>query len=182
MRTINFYGKFTDNLAHAQSVCTRPFSCIGRGLGMRRKLLTWLIQIFYLLLHHTSRWCLMVYCTWWLPLWFCFFFTSNWLTNVDGVKDLWCSKYSLAAIYTDMNGRVCGTLVQFGYYQHRHEWTIHIQLSLEIISFSEIFISVYWASLEIFDFYTMCMHDGKVICLSVIVVHRKLANLEILVS
>ena len=29
--------------------------------------------------------------------------------------------YSSAAINTDMNGRVCGALVQFGCYQHRHE-------------------------------------------------------------
>ena len=71
-----------------------------------------------------------------------FFFTSSWLTNVDGMKDLWCSSsYSSAAINTDMNrvkdlwcsstvrllstidtnGRVCGALVQFGCYQHRHE-------------------------------------------------------------
>ena len=31
------------------------------------------------------------------------FFSSSWLTNVDGMKDLWCS------------------IVQFGCYQHKHK-------------------------------------------------------------
>ena len=57
------------------------------------------------------------------------FFTSSWLTDVDGMKDLWCSStvwllstqiwiersmvllYSSAAISIDMNGRICGVLV-----------------------------------------------------------------------
>ena len=51
-------------------------------------------------------------------IFFCFlFFSSSWLTTVDEMKDLWCS----SAINTDMNGKVCGALVQFGCYQHRHE-------------------------------------------------------------
>ena len=29
--------------------------------------------------------------------------------------------YGLAAINIDMNGRICGALVQFGCYQHRHD-------------------------------------------------------------
>ena len=33
-----------------------------------------------------------------------------------------CMQYSLAAVSTDMNGGVCGALVQFGCYQHRYEW------------------------------------------------------------
>ena len=30
-----------------------------------------------------------------------FFFSSSWLTNVDGMKDLWCSSTVLAAFNTD---------------------------------------------------------------------------------
>ena len=36
-------------------------------------------------------------------------------------KDLCHSEYYLTAINTDMNGRVCGALVQFGCYQYRYE-------------------------------------------------------------
>ena len=32
----------------------------------------------------------------------------------------WCSSTVWAAISIDVNGRVCGALVQFGCYQHRH--------------------------------------------------------------
>ena len=35
---------------------------------------------------------------------------------------------SLAAINTDMNGRVCGALVQFGCCQHRYD--IHISIGM----------------------------------------------------
>ena len=38
-------------------------------------------------------------------------------TNVDGMKDLWCSSTVSAAINTDVNE--CGALVQFGCCQHR---------------------------------------------------------------
>ena len=51
-----------------------------------------------------------------------FFFSSSWLTNVDGMKDLWFSSCSSAAINTDMNEKIYGALVQFGCYQHRYEW------------------------------------------------------------
>ena len=51
------------------------------------------------------------------------FSSSSWLTNVDGMKDL--TSYSTARLYainTEMNGKIYGTLVQFGCYQHRCEW------------------------------------------------------------
>ena len=51
------------------------------------------------------------------------FSSSSWLTNVDGMKDL--TSYSTARLYainTEMNGKIYGTLVQFGCYQHRYEW------------------------------------------------------------
>ena len=38
---------------------------------------------------------------------------------VEGSVVLW---YSSAAISADMNGRVYGALVQFGFYQLRYEW------------------------------------------------------------
>ena len=45
----------------------------------------------------------------WLP--WVFFFFSSWLTNGDGMKDLWCSSiYSSAALNTDMNGKIYGAL------------------------------------------------------------------------
>ena len=49
------------------------------------------------------------------------FFSSSWLTTVDGMKDLWCSSTNSAAINIDMNGRVCDALVQFGCCQHKHK-------------------------------------------------------------
>ena len=55
-------------------------------------------------------------------------FPAAWLTNVDGMKDLWCSSTvdsswtSPAAINRDMSGNIYDALVQFGYYQHRYEW------------------------------------------------------------
>ena len=47
-----------------------------------------------------------------------------WLTNVDGMKDMWCSSTArlLSTYNVDVNGRVCGALVQLGCYQHRYEW------------------------------------------------------------
>ena len=38
-------------------------------------------------------------------------FTSNWLTNVDGMKDMWCSSTAQllstsVTINTDMNGKI----------------------------------------------------------------------------
>ena len=54
--------------------------------------------------------------------------------NREKVLDLHCS--SSAAINIDMNGRICGALVQFGCYHHRHNQDncvpIHIRLSLEL--------------------------------------------------
>ena len=47
-----------------------------------------------------------------------FFSSSSWLTDVDGMNDLWCSSIVLAAINTNVNGRVCGALVYFGCHQH----------------------------------------------------------------
>ena len=40
-------------------------------------------------------------------------------TIANGYHDA-CTKYSSAAINIGMNGRICGALVQFGCYQHRH--------------------------------------------------------------
>ena len=74
----------------------------------------------------------------------CFgFFFSSWLTNVDGMKDLWCSNTvwllslnidmkgekdlwcSIGQFgcyqHIDVNGLVCGVLVQLGCYQQRHK-------------------------------------------------------------
>ena len=45
--------------------------------------------------------------------------------KLNGVKDLWCS----AAVNTDMNWRVCGALVQFGYMSECYN-SIHIRLWL----------------------------------------------------
>ena len=53
----------------------------------------------------------------WLP---CFFFSSSWLANVDGMKDLLC--FSSLLLLTDINGKIYGALVQFSCYQHRYEW------------------------------------------------------------
>ena len=55
----------------------------------------------------------------------------------EKVLDLHCSGIaSSAAINIDMNGRICGALVLFGCYQHRHNQDncvpIHIRLSLEL--------------------------------------------------
>ena len=55
----------------------------------------------------------------------------SWLTNVDELKDLWCSS-TVQLLSTKIwmekricgalvQGSICGALVQFGYYQHRHE-------------------------------------------------------------
>ena len=77
---------------------------------------------------------------------FFFLFSSSWLTHVDGMKDLWCSNtvrllslqiwMERSATSIDMNGSVCGALVQFGCYLHRHKWMslhpIHIRRSLEV--------------------------------------------------
>ena len=38
------------------------------------------------------------------------------LRNVDGVKGLWCSSTVWLLSIQNMNGRVCGALVQFGCY------------------------------------------------------------------
>ena len=50
-------------------------------------------------------------------------------------KDLWCSSTVwLLSAYVDMNGRICGALVQFSCYHHKHKWMssspIYIRLSL----------------------------------------------------
>ena len=42
----------------------------------------------------------------------------SWLTNVDGMKDLWCST---TAQLLSTNGKIYGALVQFGCYQHSYE-------------------------------------------------------------
>ena len=54
-----------------------------------------------------------------------FFFFSNWLTNVDGMKNLWCSStVQLLSAQIWMGWRIYDALVQFGCYQHRHEWML----------------------------------------------------------
>ena len=51
------------------------------------------------------------------------FFFSSWLTNVDGMKDLWCSSTDwLLSTQIRTGRRIYGALVQFGCYQHRCEW------------------------------------------------------------
>ena len=56
----------------------------------------------------------------WLP-WI--FLSSSWLTNVDGMKDLWCSSaVRLLSTQIAMNERIYGALIPFGCYQHRYEW------------------------------------------------------------
>ena len=51
-----------------------------------------------------------------LPEWWCG-------ENTESIIVILCSsQYNLAATSTDMNGSVCSALVQFGCYQHRHEW------------------------------------------------------------
>ena len=50
------------------------------------------------------------------------FFFSSWLTNIDGMKDLWCSSTAqLIAIITDMSGKIYSAIVQFSCYQHGFE-------------------------------------------------------------
>ena len=46
-----------------------------------------------------------------------------WLTNnVDEMKDLWCDiTVRLLSTEIRIGQRICGALVQFGCYQHRHE-------------------------------------------------------------
>ena len=49
------------------------------------------------------------------------------------MKDLWCSStIRLLSTQIWIGGRICGALVQFGCYQHRHEWMcpIYVRLSL----------------------------------------------------
>ena len=41
-----------------------------------------------------------------------------WLTNVDGMKDQWCSSTVRLLLNTDMNGKIYGALVQFSCCQH----------------------------------------------------------------
>ena len=53
------------------------------------------------------------------------FFTSNWLTNVDGMRDLWCSstvRLLSTQIRVWMGWRIYGALVQFSGYQHGYKW------------------------------------------------------------
>ena len=59
--------------------------------------------------------------SWWLP-WVYYFFSSSWLTNVDRMKDLWCSSTAwLLSAQIWMVRRICSVLVQFGWYQRRHK-------------------------------------------------------------
>lgn len=53
----------------------------------------------------------------WIPMAILGLFSSSWRTNVGRCGAL----YTLFAMNTDRNGRVCGVLVQFSQYQHRHE-------------------------------------------------------------
>ena len=49
------------------------------------------------------------------------FFPFSWLILMHMDERSVVLYYSSAAINTDMNGRVCGALIQFDCYQHRHE-------------------------------------------------------------
>ena len=47
------------------------------------------------------------------------FFYSSWLTNVDGMKDPWCSSTVwLLSTQIRMGRRIYGALVQFGCHEH----------------------------------------------------------------